>query len=133
MSNTIGAMDRELKRGSLEMLILALVREADRYGYELVSDLDERSGGELSVSGGTLYPVLYRLEEAGHLETRWEAEGRGSPRKYYAITDEGREELRRRLEEWRRYTSAVDRVLSAVDGGEGAEAATSTDDEENDR
>ncbi|MFB6368728.1 MAG: PadR family transcriptional regulator, partial [Gemmatimonadota bacterium] len=101
MTNKAGAMDRELKRGSLEMLILALVREADRYGYELVSALDERSDGELSVSGGTLYPVLYRLEEAGHLETRWEAEGRGSPRKYYAITGDGHEELRRRQEELR--------------------------------
>jgi PadR family transcriptional regulator PadR len=133
MSNQGGAMDRELKRGSLEMLILALVRESDRYGYELVGALDERSDGRLSVSGGTLYPVLYRLEEAGHLETRWEAEGRGSPRKYYAITDEGRQELRRRLDEWRRYTDAVDRVLSGPEGGEGAEAGTSTNDEEGER
>jgi len=111
-------MDRELKRGSLEMLLLALVREADRYGYELVNALDERSGGELSVSGGTLYPVLYRLEEADHLETRWEAEGRGAPRKYYRITGRGRQELERRLEEWRRYTDAVDRVLSGPEDGQ---------------
>lgn len=133
MPNKAIVMDRELKRGSLEMLILALVRETDRYGYELVSALDERSDGALSVSGGTLYPVLYRLEEAGHLETRWEAEGRGSPRKYYAITDAGREELRRRLGEWRRYTDAVDRVLAGPDDGAGAEAETSTNDEESDR
>lgn len=108
-------MDRELKRGSLEMLVLALVREADRYGYELVNALEERSGGDLSVSGGTLYPVLYRLEEAGHLETRWEAEGRGAPRKYYRITEKGHQELERRLEEWRRYADAVDRVLAGPD------------------
>lgn len=111
-------MDRELKRGSLEMLLLALVRETDRYGYELVSALDERSDGELAVSGGTLYPVLYRLEEAGHLATRWEAEGRGAPRKYYRITDRGREELERRLEEWRRFAGAVDRVLAGPDSEE---------------
>lgn len=111
-------MDRELKRGSLEMLLLALVREDDRYGYELVSALEERSGGRLSLSGGTLYPVLYRLEEDGHLETRWEAEGRGAPRKYYRITGPGREELQRRLEEWRRYTQAVDRVLAGPDTDE---------------
>lgn len=105
-------MDRELKRGSLEMLILSLVGETERYGYELLTSLEERSGGELSLSGGTLYPVLYRLEEDGHLETRWETEGRGAPRKYYRITERGREELNRRLEEWRRYTDAVDRVLA---------------------
>lgn len=110
-------MDRELKRGSLEMLLLTLVREEDRYGYELVTALEERSGGLLSVPGGTLYPVLYRLEEDGHLETRWEAEGRGAPRKYYRITDEGREELERRLEQWRRYAEAVDRVLASAGGG----------------
>ena len=104
-------MDRELKRGSLEMLLLALVREEERYGYELGAALEERSGGELSVSGGTLYPVLYRLEEDGHLETRWEAEGRGAPRKYYDITETGRKELERRLAQWRRYTEAVDRAL----------------------
>lgn len=111
-------MDRELKRGSLEMLLLALVRESDRYGYELVTALEERSGGDLSVSGGTLYPVLYRLEEDGHLETRWETEGGGTPRKYYRITEDGLSELERRLEEWRRYTEAVDRVLDGDDDGD---------------
>ncbi|MFW6206487.1 MAG: PadR family transcriptional regulator [Gemmatimonadota bacterium] len=115
-------MDRELKRGSLEMLLLALVRESERYGYELVTTLEERSGGDISVSGGTLYPVLYRLEEDGHLETRWEAEGRGAPRKYYRITGRGRSELERRLDEWRRYAAAVTRVLEAATGGENSSA-----------
>lgn len=115
------------------MLVLALVREADRYGYELVSALEERSDGELSVSGGTLYPVLYRLEEAGHLETRWEAEGRGAPRKYYGLTAEGREELRHRLDEWRRYARAVDRVLAGPGGGDSADTGTTASDEEGDR
>lgn len=107
------------------MLTLALVRESERYGYELVNALEERSGGDLSVSGGTLYPVLYRLEEDGHLETRWEAEGRGAPRKYYRITDRGRGELDRRLSEWRRYAEAVDRVLA------GPDADAAGDEEEN--
>lgn len=104
-------MDRELKKGSLEMLLLALARDSERYGYELVTALEDGSDGALSISAGTLYPVLYRLDEDGYLETRWEAEGSGPPRKYYRITDGGRSELDRRLREWREYTEAVDRLL----------------------
>lgn len=106
-------MDRELKRGVLEMLLLHLVGEEDRYGYELVGLLEERSGGAFEVQGGSLYPVLYRLEEEGYLETRWETRERGSPRKYYRVTDRGDEELERRLAEWVSFRDAVDRLVDA--------------------
>lgn len=105
-------MDRELKRGTIEMLLLTLLRERERYGYEIVSTLEERTGGRLEVKDGTLYPVLYRLEEAGFVEARWETRERGVPRKYYGITAEGREELARQVAEWETFSGAVDDVLA---------------------
>lgn len=110
-------MDRELKRGVLEMLLLRLVEEEERYGYELLSLLEERSDGAFELEGGSLYPVLYRLEEEGFLETRWETPDRGRPRKYYSLTREGAGELERRLEEWAVFRDAVDHLIEAEEGG----------------
>lgn len=104
-------MDRELKRGTLEMVLLKLLAEREWYGYELVSALQERSGGRLEVKDGTLYPVLYRLEESGLADTRWETQERGAPRKYYGITEDGRAELERRIAEWREFTDVVSELM----------------------
>lgn len=109
-------MDRELKRGVLEMLLLRLVREEERYGYELLSLLEERSGGLFQLKGGSLYPVLYRLEEEGFVEPRWETPERGSPRKYYSVTPAGAEELERRLDDWAEFRDAVDRLIEVGEG-----------------
>lgn len=104
-------LDRELKRGTIEMLALRLLADREMYGYELASALEERSGGRLEVKDGTLYPVLYRLEEAGRLETRWETPERGVPRKYYHLTAEGRAALERLAAEWEAFATGVDAVL----------------------
>lgn len=104
-------MDRELKRGTIEMVILTLLAEREMYGYELVSELEERSAGRLEVKDGTLYPVLYRLEEAGRVETRWETPDRGVPRKYYRLTAEGRAALERLVADWEAFAAGVDAVL----------------------
>lgn len=104
-------MNRELKRGTIELVLLTLLSERERYGYEIVTTLEERSGGALEVKDGTLYPVLYRLEEAGLVEPRWETPDRGVPRKYYRITDEGREERDRMVAEWRAFAAAIESIL----------------------
>lgn len=109
-------MSRELKRGTLELLLLALLDERERYGYEIVSELEERSGGAFEMKEGTLYPVLYRLEEAGHVEPYWETQARGVPRKYYRITDAGRAERARKEHEWWSFVSVIETMLSK--GGE---------------
>lgn len=109
-------MERELRRGTLEMLLLGLLDEVDRYGYELVAELDRRSDGRMAVKDGTLYPVLYRLEEAGKVEPYWQAEGRGVPRKYYRITEAGRAELERSLEEWYAFVETVAMILGPMEG-----------------
>jgi PadR family transcriptional regulator PadR len=108
-------MRRELKRGTIELVLLTLLEERERYGYEIVSAIEARSGGKLDVKDGTLYPVLYRLEEAGFVEPRWETQERGVPRKYYRITDSGKEESRRLLDEWREFAAGLDAILDRKD------------------
>ncbi|HEY7471017.1 MAG TPA: helix-turn-helix transcriptional regulator [Gemmatimonadota bacterium] len=104
-------MSREFKRGTIELVLLTLLGERERYGYEIVAAIEERSGGRLEVRDGTLYPVLYRLEEAGFVAPRWENPERGVPRKYYRITDEGKEEAKRLTAEWREFAAALDAIL----------------------
>jgi PadR family transcriptional regulator, regulatory protein PadR len=111
-------MDRELKRGTLEMVLLRLLSERPMYGYELTSELRARSAGLFELKEGTLYPVLYRLEEAGQVTTEWQTPERGVPRKYYVITESGGAELERQLEQWRTFVVAVSRLIRDEQGVE---------------
>lgn len=104
-------MDRELKRGTLEMVLLHLLSEREMYGYEITSTLAERSDGNFEIKDGTLYPVLYRLEKAEHVEPYWQTQERGVPRKYYRLTATGRRELDRLLLEWQSFVSAVTHLI----------------------
>jgi DNA-binding PadR family transcriptional regulator len=104
-------IERELKRGSLELIVLHLLDAGEGYGYEIVTKLTTQSNGALGVTDGTLYPVLYRLERAGFVAVRWDTPERGVPRKYYRLTDEGREELARLKGEWTAFASAMARLL----------------------
>jgi PadR family transcriptional regulator PadR len=103
--------ERELKRGTLEMVLLRLLNERPMYGYELVATLAARGGETFQLKEGTLYPVLYRLENDGHIESRWEAPERGVPRKYYHLTAAGEQALAARLVEWQAFVGAVARLL----------------------
>ena len=105
------SIERELKRGSLELIVLHLLSPGEAYGYEIVSKLTARTNGALEVTDGTLYPVLYRLERAGYVSVRWETPERGVPRKYYRLTDEGRVELERLREEWMSFARAMAGLL----------------------
>jgi PadR family transcriptional regulator, regulatory protein PadR len=105
-------MDRELKRGTLEMVLLHLLSERPMYGYEITTELRERSAGLFELKEGTLYPVLYRLEEAGHVLTEWQTPERGVPRKYYRITPAGAAELARKIEQWRAFVATVASLVS---------------------
>jgi PadR family transcriptional regulator PadR len=104
-------IDRELKRGSLELIVLHLLASREAYGYEIVTKLTEQTNGALGVTDGTLYPVLYRLERAGFVDVRWETLKRGVPRKYYRLTDAGRAELERLTHEWTTFVEAMTRLL----------------------
>ena len=104
-------IERELKRGSLELIVLHLLSHGEAYGYEIVTALTERTNGGLEVTDGTLYPVLYRLERAGFVAIRWETPQRGVPRKYYRLTEAGQAELARLTQEWNAFADAMARLL----------------------
>jgi PadR family transcriptional regulator PadR len=102
---------RELRRGSLELIVLHLLSLGEAYGYEIVTSLAERTSGALEITDGTLYPVLYRLERAGFVAVRWETPQRGVPRKYYRLTKAGQAELAELTHEWTAFASAMARLL----------------------
>ena len=104
-------IERELRRGSLELIVLHLLDRGEAYGYEIVTKLTTQSNGALGVTDGTLYPVLYRLERAGFVAVRWDTPERGVPRKYYRLTDQGREELGRLKTEWNAFAGAMAKLL----------------------
>jgi len=106
------SIERELKRGSLELVVLHLLASGEAYGYEIVSKLTTETNGALEVTDGTLYPVLYRLERAGWVDVRWDTPPRGVPRKYYRLTDLGRQELDRLTGEWTTFAAAMTKLLS---------------------
>jgi PadR family transcriptional regulator PadR len=107
----ITTFDKELKRGTLEMIILRLISERPMYGYELASTLEKRGGNLFRLKEGTLYPVLYRMEKAGFIEARWETLERGVPRKYYRLTRSGGKYLEGRIAEWKEFSSAIERLI----------------------
>lgn len=92
-------------KGFLELAVLAVIGRAETYGYELSRELTDAGFGE--VKGGTLYPILGRLEEAGLVTTTWRTGEHGPGRKYYAITEKGTAELSLRALNWDRFSAAV--------------------------
>ena len=105
------SIERELKRGSVELIVLHLLTPGEAYGYEIVSKLTAETNGALEITDGTLYPVLYRLERSGLVAVRWETPERGVPRKYYRLTEPGRDELERLKHDWTTFAKAMTRLL----------------------
>jgi PadR family transcriptional regulator, regulatory protein PadR len=99
----------ELRRGVLGPCVLALLSERPRFGLELVRDLSLADG--LLTSDGTVYPLLNRLRDAGWVTSNWRHEADQRPRRYYSVTDQGREHLEAFRREWSAFASAVDTVL----------------------
>lgn len=104
-------MDKALMAGSMGMLLLKLLSEGDKYGYEMIETLRQRSQNVFELKAGTLYPLLHGLEEKGLLDS-YEKEVTGKTRKYYSITKEGKKVLQSKEEEWKEYSEAVLRVLA---------------------
>src|SRR3954451_21693987 len=106
----IGGMRSDLLRGHLDGLLLAVLVGAPGHGYELSQRLTQRSGGELGVPEGSLYPALHRLERGGLVESAWSA-GQGRRRRVYSLTSAGRRATETSRTEWRAFSRAVDQVL----------------------
>jgi PadR family transcriptional regulator len=99
----------QLRKGTLTYCVLAILARRERYGFELVRTLSAVDG--LVTSEGTIYPLLSRLRKDGHVTTTWRDSEEGPPRKYYAITPQGLADLGAFRVEWRRFRTAVDRVV----------------------
>ena len=113
-------LGRQLKRGTLEMILLRLLAERPKYGYELVSELAERAGGGFELKEGTLYPVLYRLEDQGFIVPEWrerQAGERGVPRKYYRLTGLGEHRFGALRQEWQSFRDSVEQLLDGAPSG----------------
>jgi PadR family transcriptional regulator PadR len=105
-------IERELRRGTLELIVLHLLKPGEAYGYDIVSRMTTETDGALTVTDGTLYPVLYRLERAGFVDVRWDTPERGVPRKYYRLTPAGHAELAQLAHEWTTFSSAMTKLLT---------------------
>ena len=107
---------RELKKGSTELLILALLEGRPRHGYELAKLIESRSDGRLRLRVGSLYPILCRLEDRGLVAGRWVEKAGERRRRFYRLTGAGRGILADQRSNWRDFVDAVNQVL----GGEHA-------------
>lgn len=106
----IDALARELKRGSTELLILALLEESERHGYDLARLIGERSRGAISFHVASLYPTLYRMEDKGLIEGRWVEKAGQRRRRYYRLTREGRKMLASQRSVWESFFEGLNRV-----------------------
>ena len=104
------ALERELKRGSTEVLILALLDEQDRHGYDIGRLIDQRSDGAITFHVASLYPTLYRLEGKGLIDGRWIERSGQRRRRYYRLTAAGRRVLAKQRSVWKHFVVALDRV-----------------------
>jgi transcriptional regulator len=104
------ALDRELKKGSAELLILSLLEARPRHGYELSKLIQTRSGGELTFHIDSLYPLLYRLEERGWIKGAWVEKPAERRRRFYRVTAQGRKVLAQQRKTWAAFVEAVRRV-----------------------
>lgn len=109
-------VDRELKRGSAELLILSLLASRARHGYEISKLIEERSEGVLVFNVASFYPLLYRMERRGLIEGRWVEKAGQRRRRYYKLTADGRAMLKERRGVWRDFVKAMERIT----GGEHA-------------
>lgn len=104
-------MNSQLKRGTLDLCVLSMVNRKDCYGYELVNRISEC----MDVTEGTIYPLLKRLKDNGNIDSYIVESKEGPPRKYYNITQKGRELKKRQEKEWHDLVNAVNLILGGTD------------------
>ena len=110
------SLDRELKKGSAELLILSMLEARTRHGYELSKLIAARTAGRLVFHIASLYPLLYRLEERGWIAGSWVEKPGERRRRFYRLTPEGRKVLAEQRKTWRTFVDAVNQIA----GGEHA-------------
>ncbi len=103
-------LDRELKKGSAELLILSLVEDQPRHGYDIGTLIETRSRGTLKFNVASLYPLLYRLEKRGWIQGRWVEKAGQRRRRYYRLTAAGKKVLAAQRNSWREFVEAISRI-----------------------
>ena len=104
-------VEKSLLSGSTPLLILALLKDGDKYGYEMVDELAQRSDETFELKEGTLYPLLHTLEKNGFVTSYLKEGPGGRERRYYRLTEEGRRQLEHKTQEWRLFSEKVNAVL----------------------
>ena len=100
----------ELKKGSAELMILSLLDDQPRHGYDISRLIEQRSAGAVTFRVGSLYPLLYRLEERGWIDGRWVEKAGQRRRRYYRLTKEGRGVLAAQRRGWQEFVVAINRI-----------------------
>ena len=103
-------INKELLKGSTEMLVLSAIAKEDMYGYKIVKDIEVLSSGAFVLNEGSLYPILHKFENDGLVDSYWE-EYENRKRKYYHITSKGKCQLKVKKEEFEYYSTSVKKVL----------------------
>ena len=104
--------ERQMKKGVLDMLVLRLLKSEAKYGYQIIQEMKEKSEEIFLLKDGTLYPILYRLEDDKLVVSKWsEAEGKQVPRKYYEITEAGKKALDEIETVWKRISDGISRIM----------------------
>lgn len=107
---------QQLKRGILDMVVLKLIMKEATYGYEIIQKLEQSGGPSFKLKDGTLYPVLYRLEDSGYIRSAWHTnEGRATPKKYYSITPEGEKKYQEYWDSWNEFNKSVKMICGEED------------------
>ena len=109
-------LDRELKKGSTELLIMALVEDRPRHGYEIAQLISRRSDGVLQFHAASLYPLLYRMEKRGWIKGQWVEKAGQRRRRYYRLTPAGRKVLAAQRSIWQEFFAALNRVARITAG-----------------
>jgi DNA-binding PadR family transcriptional regulator len=105
---------KDLVAASAMPLVLGILAEGESYGYAILKQVNDLSGGQLEWTDGLLYPLLHRLERLGHVESAWETPPEGRRRKYYRITEKGRAELAEQRRQWAAVVDALRAVWSTT-------------------
>lgn len=106
-------ISKELIKGSTTMLILELLEDENMYGYQMIKKLSEKSENIFELKEGTLYPILHSLEENNLITSYWD-NSTAKRRKYYAITEKGKKQLKERKEEWKLFSNGINKVIGGA-------------------
>lgn len=107
-------IEKSLLSGSTPLLVLSLLKDGDKYGYEMADELAKRSDHTFELKEGTLYPLLHTLEKNGFVSSYIKEGPGGRERKYYRLTEEGRRQLEEKAKEWKLFSEKVNAVIGAT-------------------